>query len=196
MAAFGGKGPYPRMHQDTDHALSAIARPLRLTLLGLWAERITRAFWPVWTIALLTLSALAFGVQDHLPLEAAWFAAVGIVFAIGWTLWRAVRAFRKPTRAEALVRLDSRLPGQPIAALTDTQVIGTDDPASLAVWQAHRARMAARAAGARAVEPDLRLARRDPFALRYVALTAFVMALAFGSMWRVASVEADRKSVV
>jgi len=178
------------MHQDTDHALSAIARPLRLTLLGLWAERITRAFWPVWTIALLTVSALAFGVQDHLPLEAAWFAAVGIVFAIGWTLWRAVRAFRKPTRAEALVRLDSRLPGQPIAALTDTQVIGTDDPASLAVWQAHRARMAARAAGARAVEPDLRLARRDPFALRYVALTAFVMALAFGSMWRVASVEA------
>ena len=53
-----------------------------------------------------------------------------------------------PTRAEALVRLDSRLPGQPIAALTDTQVIGTDDPASLAVWQAHRARMAARAATA------------------------------------------------
>jgi uncharacterized protein (TIGR02302 family) len=178
------------MHQDTDHALSAIARPLRLTLLGLWAERATRAFWPVWTVVLLTLSLLAFGVQDHLPLEAAWFAAVTVVVAFGWTLWRGVRGFRKPTRAEALVRLDSRLPGQPIAALTDTQVIGTNDPASLAVWQAHRARMAARAAGAKAVEPDLRLARRDPFALRYVALTAFVMALMFGSIWRVASVEA------
>lgn len=178
------------MHQDSDHALSAIARPLRLTLLGLWAERATRAFWPVWTVVLLTLSALAFGVQDHLPLEAAWFAAVTVVVAFGWTLWRGVRGFRKPTRAEALVRLDSRLPGQPIAALTDTQVIGTNDPASLAVWQAHRARMAARAAGAKAVEPDLRLARRDPFALRYVALTAFVMALMFGSLWRVASVEA------
>ena len=178
------------MHQDTDSALSAIARPLRLTLLGLWAERVTRAFWPVWTVVLLTLSALAFGVQDHLPLEAAWIGAVAVVVAFGWTLWRGVRGFRKPTRAEALVRLDSRLPGQPIAALTDRQVIGTNDPASLAVWQAHRARMAARAAGAKAVEPDLRLARRDPFALRYVALTAFVMALMFGSLWRVASVEA------
>lgn len=178
------------MHQDTDHALSAIARPLRLTLLGLWAERVTRAFWPVWTVVLATLSALAFGLQDALPLEGVWLGAVLVVAALGWTTWRAVRAFRKPTRAEALVRLDSRLPGQPIAALTDTQVIGTNDPASLAVWQAHRARMAARAAGAKAVEPDLRLARRDPFALRYVALTAFVMALMFGSLWRVASVEA------
>lgn len=178
------------MHQDTDHALSAIARPLRLTLLGLWAERITRSCWPVWTVLLVTLSALAFGVQDHLPLEAVWFGAVAVLVALGWTLWNAVRGFRKPTRTEALVRLDSRLPGQPIAALTDTQVIGTDDSASLAVWQAHRARMAARAAGAKAVEPDLRLARRDPFALRYVALTAFVMALMFGSLWRVASVEA------
>ena len=42
--------PFRRMHQDTDPALSAIARPLRLTLLGLWAERVTRAFWPVWTV--------------------------------------------------------------------------------------------------------------------------------------------------
>lgn len=178
------------MHQDSDSALSAIARPLRLTLVGLWAERVVRAFWPVWTVLLMTLSALAFGVQDALPLEAVWFGAVAVVVALCWTLWRAVRTFRRPTRADGLVRLDSRLPGQPIAALTDIQVIGTNDPASLAVWQAHRARMAARAAGARAVEPDLRLARRDPFALRYVALTAFVMALMFGSMWRVASVEA------
>ena len=36
--------------------------------------------------------------------------------------------------------------------------------------------------------PDLRLAPRDPFALRYVALTALVMALLFGSIWRAASV--------
>ncbi|MBU9699044.1 DUF4175 domain-containing protein [Rhodobacteraceae bacterium HSP-20] len=178
------------MRQDPDNALSVIARPLRLTLLGLWAERLVRAYWPVWTILLAVVSALAFGLQDHLPLEVLWGSVVLAGLGLVWTLGRGLRAFRRPTRAEALVRLDSRLPGQPIAALGDVQVIGTDDPASLAVWQAHRARMAARAAGARAVEPDLRLARRDPFALRYVALTAFVMALMFGSIWRVASVEA------
>ncbi|MFN3410508.1 MAG: DUF4175 family protein, partial [Limisphaerales bacterium] len=66
--------------------------------------------------------------------------------------------------------------------------IGTNDPASLAVWRAHQERMAARAAAARPVQPDLRLSSRDPFSLRYVALTAFVMAMIFGSFWRVASV--------
>jgi Domain of unknown function (DUF4175) len=94
-------------------------------------------------------------------------------------------AFRKPTQLEALVRLDARLPGQPIAALRDTQAIGITDEASRAVWATHRARMAARASTARAVEPDLQLATRDPYALRYAALTAFVMALLFGSVWEI-----------
>jgi uncharacterized protein (TIGR02302 family) len=184
------KGPFPRMQDDQDRTLKAIARPLRLTLLGLWAERLARAFWPLWTVGLLLLSTLAFGLQDHLPIEVSWSGLVLALIALIWTLWRGLRAFHRPTRTEALIRLDSRLPGQPIAALTDTQAVGGSDAASIAVWQAHRARMAARAATARAVEPDLKLARRDPFALRYVALTAFVMALIFGSLWRVASVQA------
>lgn len=178
------------MQQKDESPLSAIARPLRLTLLGLWAERAVRCFWPAWTVALATLAALAFGVQDVLPLEAAWAALVLAVLGLLWALVHGLRAFRAPTRQEALARLDERLPGRPIATLSDRQAIGSEDPASMAVWQAHRARMAARAAAARPVEPDLRLARRDPYALRYVALTAFVMALFFGSLWRVASVQA------
>ncbi|MFM7336445.1 MAG: TIGR02302 family protein, partial [Tabrizicola sp.] len=99
-----------------------------------------------------------------------------------------IRNFRKPTAMDALDRLDSTMPGRPIAALRDTQAIGTNDPASLAVWHAHQDRMAARAAGARPVQPDLRLSSRDRFSLRYVALTAFVMAALFGSFWRAGTV--------
>ena len=175
---------------DTDRqaALRRLNRPMRLTLAGLWAERLTHAFWPLWTVCGAGLAILSFGVQDWLLLEAAWAGIV--LFSLGalWALIAGYRAFRKPTEAEAYARLDAHLPGQPIAALTDDQALGTEDPASKAVWQAHLARMAARAALARAVEPDLRLARRDPFALRYVALTALVMAVIFGSLWRVASV--------
>ena len=176
--------------RDPTDVLRRIAVPLRLTQFGLWAERLTRAFWPLSTIVLALLSLLSFGVQDHLALTSLWAAVAAGAVAILWAAVRGWRLFRAPTRADAMIRLDSRLPGQPLATLTDRQAIGGEDPASLAVWQAHLARMADRAASARPVEPDLRLSSRDPYALRYVALTAFVMALVFGSLWRVGSVAA------
>ena len=177
------------MNADTpEHALRRIETPLRITLTGLWAERIARAFWPLWTVAIAAVAVAAMGVQDNLPLEAAWFGLVAVAVGLIWAAIYGFRTFHKPTRTEALVRLDARLPGQPIAALRDAQAIGGTDPASIAVWNAHRARMAARAAGAKPVEPDLRLASRDKYALRYVALTGLVMALIFGSLWRVTSV--------
>lgn len=87
-----------------------------------------------------------------------------------------------------MARLDRSLPGRPIQALLDHAAIGQNDVASMAVWQAHKARMADRAATARPVPADLRVSRRDPYALRFVAVLAFGMALLFGSVLRVASV--------
>ncbi len=49
---------------DSTARLGFLTRPLRLTLLGLWAERLWRAFWPLWSVLAATLSALAFGLQD------------------------------------------------------------------------------------------------------------------------------------
>ena len=170
-----------------DEALKSIRLPLRLTYLGLWAERLCRAFWPLWTLAIAALGTLSFGLQDHLPLEAAWFAIVSTLLAFAWAAVHGWRVFHRPTAAQALARLDARLPGRPLAALRDSIAIGAGDPAALAVWEAHRARMAQRAAAAKPVKPDLRLASRDPYALRYVALTLLVMALLFGSLWRVSS---------
>ncbi len=162
--------------------------PLGLTRAGMVAERLTRAFWPLTSIILTILAALMFGLQDSLSLEFGWAAAVlsilGALTAFGF----GIRRFRWPSRAEALDRLDRTLPGRPITAILDQQVIGAQDADSRAVWNAHVARMAERAARSRAVEPDLRISNRDPYALRYVAVLAFAMALIFGSVWRVASV--------
>lgn len=176
--------------QEAPAILKRLETPLRLTQAGLWAERLCRAFWPLWTLAIAIVAALAFGAQDYLPLDAFWYAVVALAAGLVWAAVWGWRHFRRPTRAEALARVDSRLPGQPLASLQDVQALGLDDPASLALWQAHRARMADRAADARAVAPDLRLSGRDPYALRYMALTALIMALAFGSVWRLASVGA------
>ncbi|MGF6861092.1 uncharacterized protein (TIGR02302 family) [Rhodobacteraceae bacterium MBR-64] len=169
-------------------ALYALRRTIGLTRAGLVAERAARAFWPLWSLVLLVVALLALGVQGALtgPVLAGLGGLVGGLAVVA--LWYGVRRFRWPSVAEARDRLDHTLPGRPIAALTDHQVIGTDDGASKAVWRAHLERMAARARAARPVRPDLRLASRDRFALRYVGLTALVMALLFGSIWRVASV--------
>ncbi|MES2145592.1 MAG: TIGR02302 family protein [Pseudomonadota bacterium] len=158
--------------------------PLRLTWAGLWAERFLRAFWPVASLVLILVSVMAFGAQDQMT-AIQLRAVIGVaLLALGTLAIFGLQRFRAPLRAEALARLDASLKGNPIAALTDEQAIGTDDPASRAVWEAHKSRMALRAAQARAVVPNLRLASRDPYALRYVALTAFVMAMIFGSLWR------------
>ena len=171
-----------------DPPLKSLVWPMRLTLAGLWAERLARAFWPLWSLALVALAALAFGVQDLGPLRYAQAAGAVVGLIALALLALGLRTFRRPTAMDALDRLDAAMPGRPIAALRDTQAIGTNDPASLAVWQAHQDRMAARAAGARPVQPDLRLSSRDRFSLRYVALTAFIMAGLFGSFWQAGSV--------
>ncbi|MCX8508551.1 MAG: DUF4175 family protein, partial [Rhodobacteraceae bacterium] len=162
--------------------------PLRLTRAGMVAERITRAFWPVWTLAFLFIAAVALGFQDWAPLELFWLTSISVPLALIWALGRGVRAFYMPPWAEVEARLDATLPGRPIASLTDRQAAGAGDAASEAVWRVHRARLMTRAAAARAPRPDLRLARRDPFALRYVAATFLILALAFGSLWRLAEI--------
>lgn len=162
--------------------------PLRITRAGMAAERITRGFWPVWTILSSLIAALAFGLQDRLSVEVFWIGLVLCLLLLGTSLWRGARQFHWPSRDEAAARLDATLPGRPIATLTDHQAVGGQDPESAKVWRAHLDRMAARLSVARPVAPDLRIARRDPYALRYAALTALVMALLFGSIWKVGSV--------
>ncbi|EPX82793.1 TIGR02302 family protein [Salipiger mucosus] len=175
---------------DRADILTPIKWPLRLTLWGMAAERITRAFWPLWSVLIAALAMLMLGVQDLVAVEWVWAGAA--VFAGGalWALWYGVRRLHWPRRAEAVARLDGTMRGNPIQAAMDDQAVGAGDMGSHAVWVAHQARMRARLARARAVEPDLKVSRADPFALRYVALLALLVALVFGSFLRVSSVTA------
>jgi uncharacterized protein (TIGR02302 family) len=168
--------------------LTRIARPLMLTHAGLIAERLARAFWPLWSVVILALALLMLGLQDMVRVEVVWGvgAALGLM-AIAFAVRGGMR-FRWPGREEAIGRLDASLRGRPLQALRDDQAIGAGDFGSEALWRAHLDRMAARAATARAVEPDLRVSSRDVFGLRFVALTVFMVAVLFGSFWRVGSV--------
>jgi len=172
----------------TPDQMPHLKRPVLLTRLGMVAEQVTRAFWPFWTVAFIVIAPLMFGWHETAPLELLWGFAVAAVFGLGGTFVWGIRRYRTPSRAEAKARVDARLPGRPIAALEDTQAIGTGDAASEAVWQAHVARMADRTRDAKTVQPDLRVADKDPYGLRFMALLFFVCALLFGSLLRVNSV--------
>ncbi|MCA1337593.1 TIGR02302 family protein [Pseudooceanicola marinus] len=157
---------------------------LALTRAGILAESVVRALWPLWTFLLTGLALVMLGVVAALPVEAIWtLGALAGVVALA-LLVLGLRRLRFPSREDAFRRLDATLKGQPLQALRDSPAIGDSDPGTRALWEAHQARMVVRARQARAVDPDLRLSSRDPFGLRYVALLGVVVALFFGSFWR------------
>lgn len=169
-------------------AIKRLIWPLRLTRAGMVAERGLRAFWPVWTLVFVTFSALSFGAGS-LVSGTVLLGALAVIALISLGLVaRGIGRFRMPTHAEALERLDATMPGRPISTLLDTPAVGGSDPASRSVWATHVARMANRASRARAPQPDLRISRHDPYALRYVGAVALAMALLFGGLSRVADV--------
>ncbi len=173
---------------DLRRSMAGLRWPLRLTWAGMLAERLVQALWPMFALCLAVLAILMLGVQDEIMLELVWAGAVAVFGLAIVTLIYALRHFRLPSRAAAMSRLDSSLLGRPIQALLDDAAIGQGDAASMAVWRAHKHRMAERAAQAKPVPANLRVSRRDPYALRYVAVLAFAVALLFGSVWRVGSV--------
>ena len=177
-----------RQNNPLTPVLYRLRRPLTLTWAGLIAERVVRAFWPLWTLVAASAAALMMGLHEAFSFEILWSVIILALVIMVWAMVHGLRRFRWPRRAEAIERIDAALPGHPLSALSDEQIIGSDDPASQALWQAHQKRMAQRASQAKAVEPDLKLSRRDPFGLRYVALLGLVVGLLFGSIWRVGTV--------
>lgn len=169
---------------DADSPAAVLAR-LRWRVRGAWAvlalERTARAFWPALTLAFALWAAFLLGADRGLPGDWARMVQVLCALAVLGLTMRGVWRMRPPTRADAVARLDAALPGRPLAALADTQAIGAADPASVALWRAHLARMARAATSARLPAPDLRLAPADPYGLRLAALTALAVALIFGT---------------
>ena len=160
-------------------AMKSLRTRLRLTRGAILLERIARSFWPVITWTLVVFAIARLGLLDGAS------RAVAIVVlasaAICWLILfaRSVRRFEWPRSSEAVHRLDQSLVGRPLQALGDRQAIGVDDLASRRLWARHLARMADAARQSRAAWPDLRLARRDPWAFRLIAVFMFAAAFLF-----------------
>jgi uncharacterized protein (TIGR02302 family) len=98
----------------------------------------------------------------------------------------AIRGFRLPDRSAERRRVEqaSGLTHRPLTALEDRLSGAGDDPAAQALWQAHRARMAAQLRSLRVGLPAAGLVRRDPFGLRAaLALVLLIAAVDAGPDW-------------
>jgi uncharacterized protein (TIGR02302 family) len=146
----------------------------RARLLLAW-ERVWPALAGLLSCACLFLAASWLGIW--LPLSGLWrIAGVGLFGLAGLiSLWPLRHALR-PTRAEALARIDrdSHLPHRPASGLVDSLVNPSGDAATEALWTLHQARLRAQTDQLSLAPPSPGLARLDPFALRAAALLACV----------------------
>jgi uncharacterized protein (TIGR02302 family) len=154
------------------------AASLRLAALALAWERLWPALAPALAVVALFLVLALFDLPERLPgwLHLILLAALAAAFVA--TLYDGLRGFRLPRLAAARRRIEreSGLEHRPLTALEDRIVSGGDDPETLALWHAHRARMTRAALGLRVGWPKAGFARRDPWALRALLVLLLVLA--------------------
>jgi uncharacterized protein (TIGR02302 family) len=158
----------------------------RARLVLLW-----EAAWPL-TAPVLVLTGLFaivswFGLWRVAPdtvrlIILASFAAAIVFLAVRWF------RLRRPARAAALARVEQAtgLLHRPATAFTDRLAIGAADPAAQALWLAHRERLLASLDRLRTGLPSPGLARRDPLAVRFLAVLVFVVAFLYAGPERLA----------
>ncbi|MEC9432984.1 MAG: TIGR02302 family protein [Pseudomonadota bacterium] len=146
-------------------------------LRALWLERLTLAVWPAWAVIAAFAGLALAGGFEAMPRAAHIVALIAFAAALAGAVWWGFRGFARPDAAQARAALEVETPDRPIAALDDELAIGRADAGARAVWETHRRRMAERAGLLRARAADLRVAHRDPMALRLAALILLVFGI-------------------
>ncbi len=134
------------------------------------------------------------GLWEMLPRPLHITVLVGFVIA---ALASVISLLRIPgiTREEAIRRIErvSGVPHRPASSYEDTLTASANDPATRAIWEAHKSRMARMIGALKAVSPTPRTDTRDPFAMRAAALLAVGTATAL--LGSTASTASSRPSI-
>ncbi|MCP5085241.1 MAG: TIGR02302 family protein [Rhodobacteraceae bacterium] len=173
--------PTPRETASTisARAMKSLRLRLRTTQAAIVLERGAQSFWPLISWTLVVVAVVRLGLLEDASQTVAIISVTAASLCWLYLFAGGARKFNWPRRNDVVQRLDQSLPGRPLEALGDTQSVGAEDPASRGLWAMHLAQMAEAAKRSRAAMPDLRLARRDPWALRLVAIFVFASAILF-----------------
>ena len=154
---------------------AAFARKVRASRITLYFERLWPRLWLILGVAGLFLLVSLLNVWAHLPQPAHVALLAGFAVAALAAVIYAARV-NYPGREEAVRRLEraSGIPHRPASSYEDTITANAEDPRTSAIWQAHRARLAAAMARLRVGPPHPRTDRADPVALRALLLLGVV----------------------
>jgi uncharacterized protein (TIGR02302 family) len=186
----------PSTDQLVRSRLGTALRRARWTIL--W-ERLWPPLSRLATVVGLFLTVSWLGLWLWLPPLA---RAVGLAAFATLALFAVVPfiALRMPGVVDALRRLDrgSGVRHRPATTIVDKLAVTSQDPESLALWQAHVARTLAAARSFKAGWPSPRTALRDPYALRGLVLVAAIATFvaAGGEHWKRVAAALDWHGVV
>jgi uncharacterized protein (TIGR02302 family) len=154
----------------------AFERKVIATRRALWVEQVWLRLWLLFAVLGLFLAISFAGVWPRLgtTIHIGLFGTMALA-AIAALVYALIAP--RPTREVALRRLErgSGLPHRPATAYEDTLTMRADDPATRAIWTAHRQRLDAMIARLRPSGPRPATHRFDPYALRTLGIMGLVL---------------------
>ena len=146
-------------------------RKVRWSKAALLVESVWPQLWLLVGLALLFVCVSMMGLWPLLPEMAHMIVLAGFALATVGFIGSVVRT-RLPDRDSAIRRLEQRsdVPHRPASTYEDTVTSAVNDPIAAHIWATHKSRMADTIARLRVGTPSARTDRRDPFALRALAL--------------------------
>jgi uncharacterized protein (TIGR02302 family) len=169
--------PHPAQSPSENPAFEAKIRKARWAVV---AEQAWLRVWVLFAIAAIFLLMSVAGVWSYLGPTT--HKVVLALFAGSLVAWLAyLFQIRFPSRDEAIRRIESvsGIPHRPATSYEDTLTASATDPATQAIWSAHRQRMADLIQKLRPGRPEPRTYRFDPFALRSLTVLGVALGLAF-----------------
>ncbi len=156
-----------------DHAFE---RKVRASGRAIIAERAWLRLWALIGVAGLFLALSFAGVWPRLP----YLAHVGLLAAFGLAGLAAIvyaMLVPRPSRDEAVRRIErtSGVPHRPASSYEDTLSAKSADPATEAIWQAHRSRLALLLSRLKVGPPKPDTHRHDPMAFRILGALSLLL---------------------
>lgn len=148
-----------------------------------WAVLVEQAWLRLWILFALVAVFFLFSLAGLWPLlgpttHKIVLGLFGLALA-GWLF--SLTRIRVPSREDAIRRIEavSGIPHRPASSYEDTLTASAEDPATRALWSAHRRRMAELIKRLRPGRPSPRTDRFDPMALRALVVLGTVLGVMF-----------------